>query len=53
MLNRVKYYYEYNKERLRGKARDKHRILSKEHKNKKSEYGKITIYTTITISQFI
>ena len=28
ILNRAKYYYENDKERLRGKARDKYRSLS-------------------------
>ena len=40
IVNRVKYYYENDKERLREQARDKYRNLSKEEKNKKREYGK-------------
>ena len=39
MLNRAKYYYENDKERLREKARDKYRNLSEEE-NKKREHGK-------------
>ena len=39
-LNRAKYYYENDKERLRQQARDKYRNLSEEEKNKKREYGK-------------
>ena len=40
ILNREKDYYENDKERLRGQARDKYRNLSEEEKNKKREYGK-------------
>ena len=40
ILNRAKYYYENNKERLREQARDKYRKLSEEEKNKKREYRK-------------
>ena len=40
ILNRAKDYYENDKERLRGQARDKYRNLSEEEKNKKIEYGK-------------
>ena len=40
ILNRAKYYYKIDKERLREKARDKHRNLYEEDKNKKREYGK-------------
>ena len=40
MLNRVKDYYENDKERLREQARNKYRNLSEEDKNKKREYGK-------------
>ena len=40
ILNRMKGYYENDKERLRGQARDKYRNLSEEEKNKKKEYGK-------------
>ena len=32
MLNRAKNYYENNKERLRGQARDKYRNLPEEEK---------------------
>ena len=39
-LNRAKYDYKNNKERLREQARDKNRNLSEEEKNKKREYGK-------------
>ena len=39
ILNRAKYYYENNKERLRLEARDRYRNLSEEEKNKKREYG--------------
>ena len=35
ILNRAKYYYENDKERLREQARDKYRNLSEEEKNKK------------------
>ena len=40
ILNWAKDYYENDKERLRGQARDKYRNLSEEEKNKKREYGK-------------
>ena len=40
MLNRGKDYYEYDKERLREQARNKHRNLSEEDKKKKTEYEK-------------
>ena len=40
ILNRVKGYYENDKERIRRKARDKYINLSEEEKNKKREYGK-------------
>ena len=40
ILNGPKDYYENDKERLRGQARDKYRNLSEEEKNKKKEYGK-------------
>ena len=40
ILNRVKDYYENDKERLRERARDKYRNLSEEEKIKKREYGK-------------
>ena len=35
ILNRAKYYYENDKKRLRGQARDKYRILSEEEKAKR------------------
>ena len=35
IINRAKYYYENDKERLREPARDKYRNLSEEEKNKK------------------
>ena len=35
MLNSAKYYYEYDKERLREQARNKYRNLSEEDKKKK------------------
>ena len=40
ILNRAKYYYENDKERLREQAKNKYRNLSEEQKNKKREYGK-------------
>ena len=40
ILNRAKYYYKNNQERLREQSRDKYRNLSQEEKNKKREYGK-------------
>ena len=40
MLNRAKDYYGNDKERLRQQSRNKYRNLSKEHKEKKREYGK-------------
>ena len=40
IINRAKAYYENDKKRLREQARDKHRDLSDEDKNKKREYGK-------------
>ena len=39
-LNRAKYYYENDKDRLRTQARDKYRNLSEEDKNKEREYGR-------------
>ena len=39
ILNRAKYYYENDKEKLRKQARDKYRNLSEEEKNKKREHG--------------
>ena len=46
MLNRAKDYYENDKKRLREHARDKHRNLSEEEKNKKENMEKTdtTIY---------
>ena len=38
LLNRVKDYYENNKDRLREQAKNKYRNLSEEDKNKKREY---------------
>ena len=40
ILNKAKGYYENNKERLRGQARDKCRNLSEEEKNKKKKIWK-------------
>ena len=40
ILNRAKYYYENERERLRKQAKDKYRNLSEEEKNRKKEYGK-------------
>ena len=40
ILNRAKYYYENNKKRLGGQARDKYRNLFEEGKSKKREHGK-------------
>ena len=40
VLNRAKNYYENDKKRLRGQARDKYRNLSEEEKNKKRDYGR-------------
>ena len=40
ILNRSKDYYENDKDRLRGQARDKNRKLSEEEKNTKREYRK-------------
>ena len=34
ILNRAKYYYKNDKEKLREQARDKYRNLSEEEKNK-------------------
>ena len=44
ILNREKDYYENDKYRLRGQARDKHRNLSKEEENKKREYRRNRYY---------
>ena len=43
ILNRAKYYYENDKERLREQARDKYRNLYEEEKNKKENMEKIDI----------
>ena len=40
ILNRVKDYYENDKERLREHAKNKNKNLSEEDKKKKREYGK-------------
>ena len=40
ILNRAKYYYENDKERLRKKERDKYRNLSEEEKSKIKKYVK-------------
>ena len=40
ILNRAKYYYENDKDKLREQERDKYRNLSEEEKNKKRNYGK-------------
>ena len=40
ILNRAKYYYENDKERLREQARDKYRNLSEEEKIKKRIWEK-------------
>ena len=40
ILNRVKDYYENNKENLRDQANNKYRNVYEEDKNKKREYGK-------------
>ena len=40
ILNRSKYYYENDKERLTEQAGGKYRNVSEEEKNKKKEYGK-------------
>ena len=45
ILNKAKYYYENDKERLRVQARDKYRNLSEEDKNNnRKEYGKKNRY---------
>ena len=40
ILNRAKYYYKNDKERLRKKERDKYRNLSEEEKSKIKKYVK-------------
>ena len=42
-LNKAKYYYKNNEEGLREQARDKHRNLFEEEKNKKENTEKIGI----------
>ena len=44
ILSRAKDYYKNDKERLREKARDKFRNLSKEEKNGKQKYGRNRYY---------
>ena len=43
ILNRAKYYYENNNERLREQARDKYRNLSEEEKIKRENMEKTDI----------
>ena len=43
ILNRTKYYYENDKERLREPARDKYRNLSEEEKIKRENMEKTDI----------
>ena len=43
ILNRAKYYYENDKERLRGQARDKYSNLSEEEKTKRQHMKKTDI----------
>ena len=43
ILNRAKYYYENDKERLRGQARDKYSNLSEEEKTKRQHTEKTDI----------
>ena len=43
ILNRAKYYYENDKERLRGQARDKYSNLSEEEKTKRQHMEKTDI----------
>ena len=52
IVNRAKYYYENDKERLRGQAREKYRNLSEEEKNEKREFGK-DIYHNISKTERI
>ena len=47
-INRAKYYYENNKERLREQAKDKYRNLPEEEKTKKREYGKKNRYCNMS-----
>ena len=46
MHDRVKYYFENDKKRLREQARDKYRNLSEEEQNKKREHGKSRYHNT-------
>ena len=43
VLNTTKDYYENDKEKLSGQARDKYRNLSEEEKSKKRNMGRIDI----------
>ena len=43
MISKAKDYYKSNKDRFRKQARDKHRNLSSEEKNKKENMEKIDI----------
>ena len=43
ILNRAKYYYENDKERLRGQARDKYSNLSEEERTKRQHMEKTDI----------
>ena len=47
ILNRAKDYYKNDKERLRDRARDKHRNLFEEEKNKKGNPLRIDIATCL------
>ena len=49
MVNKAKYYYKINKERLRRQARYKYRNLSEEEKIKRKNMGKID--TTICLKK--
>ena len=49
ILNRAKYYYENDKERLREQGRDKYRNLSEEEKIKRENMGGID--TTICLKK--
>ena len=48
ILNRAKYYYENDKERLRKQARDKYKNLSEEEKNKEGERERESMEKTDT-----
>ena len=43
VISKAKDYYKNNKDRFRKQARDKHRNLSEEEKNKKENMEKIDI----------